>query len=426
MIRRLLLLFLMFTMVVNASAQALPVSRIGAEVAAVVKSKIASRGFAANDPRFGGTVSAVGSVVIQLATAVVVGGTAPAWGSLLATALIAGAVGYGIQALANWLFNSDGTVTYTPPSTGGAPQPNQRWVWITFHSGEVKGYPLVDPDMNTPGAFGSAEVCHAFFDSQVAFYVFYGVSQYGCWVKLGQVWGDRAGETVHWTFSSMMAYVSSDPDPNYKPPGSGSTQPVTKPAAEALQALSEAEKAKPLPAKVIADLADAAFRQAASQPGYDGVPYALSDPITEADVAAFRAANPTFEVATIGDLAAPISGSDPLGQGANAPSTGTPVNPAASSPLLNLGSDPGIGTPNLEATPTGMQILQPLRQLMPDLRNFQVPSHQAVCPKPTFELFGKAVVMDGQCTILEGVRGELYNAMVLAFVLVALLIVLSA
>jgi hypothetical protein len=69
--------------------------------------------------------------------------------------------------------------------------------------------------------------------------------------------------------------------------------------------------------------------------------------------------------------------------------TGTPTNPAASAPLVNLGSDPGIGSPSLEATPTGAQILQPLTQLMPDLKNFQVPAHQAVCPKPSFDLFGK-------------------------------------
>ena len=152
----------------------------------------------------------------------------------------------------------------------------------------------------------------------------------------------------------------------------------------------------------------------------------MSDPITEADVSAFRAANPTFPVSTVGDLAQPLSATDPLGQAAASSSTGTPVNPAASSPLVNLGADPGIGSPNLEATPTGAQILQPLTQLMPDLRNFQVPAHVATCPKPSFDLFGKTVVMDGQCTVFENIRGELYNAMVLAFLLVALFIVLSA
>lgn len=409
MIRRFLLLILTLTISVNSGAQALPASRIGAEIAAVVKSKVAARGFAANDPRFGGTVSAVGTAVVQIATAVVVTGTAPAWGTVLATALIAGAVGYGIQVLTNWIFNSDGTVTYTPAGPVFVPSPDGAWIWKGDGS---KGWPL---DSNN----GSMEFCLSMYPPGGAIFNVVSSSNRQCVLSSpfyeGQQYGDMAN----------LGWLRNFPDPNYVPPNSGGGQPVTQPASKALQALSDTDKAKPLPPKVIADLADAAFRHAASQPGYAGVPYSMADPITEADVAAFRAANPAFQPATIGDLAAGISPTDPLGE-SNSPTTGTPTNPAASSPLLNLGSDPGIGAPTLESTPTGVQILQPLRQLMPDLRNFQVPSHQAVCPKPTFELFGKAVVMDGQCTLLESVRGELYNAMVLAFVLVALLIVLSA
>lgn len=410
MIRRICVLFLALVLAVNANAQAVPASRIGAEVAAVVKSKIAARGFAANDPRFGGTVSAVGSAVIQIATAVVVTGTAPAWGSVLATAVIAGAVGYGIQALTNWIFKADGTVTYTPSGPVFVPVPGQTWVWLGDGS---KGWPL---DSNN----GSMEFCGDFYPPGGSSFELLGSANYNCTIRT------KHNGVVSQIAMNTLGWLRTVADPNYKPAGSGNTKPVTEPAAKALQSLSEADKAKPLPAKVVADMADAAFRQAASQPGYSGVPYSMSDPITEADVASFRAANPTFPTATIGDLAETISATDPLGQASSSPATGTPVNPAASAPLLNLGADPGIGSPKLEATPTGEQILQPLKQLMPDLRNFQVPAHQATCPKATFNLFGKTVVMDGHCTVLEGVRGELYNAMVLVFLLAALFIVLSA
>lgn len=410
MIRRTFGLLLAVMLAMNAHSQALPVSRIGAEVAAVVKSKMAARGFAANDPRFGGTVSAVGAAVINIATAVVVGGTAPAWGSVLATAAIAGAVGYGIQALANWIFNPDGTVTHTPSAPVYVPIPNGTWIWLSDGS---KGWPL-------NASNGSMEFCKEKYPPGGAVFNLAGSSNYQCYTTSPFYPGTQAQPM------SALGWLRNEPDPNYQPPGSGSGQPVTAPAAQALQALSEAEKVLPLPPKVIADLANAAFRTAASQPGYSGVPYSMSDPITEADVLAFRAANPSFQPATVGDLATTISGVDPLGQSGEYPSTGTPTNPAASSPLLNLGSDPGIGAPNLEATPTGAQILNPLTKLAPDLRNFQVPSHQATCPRPSFNLFGKVVVMDGQCMLLEGVRGELYNAMVLVFVLTALFIVLSA
>jgi hypothetical protein len=124
MIRRLFVLLLALSLCSGANAQALP-SRIGAEVLAVIKAKVGARGFAANDPRFGGTLAAASTAVFEIATAVVVAGTAPAWGSVLATAAIAGAVGYGIQALANWIFNPDGTITHTclptPAAEHGGP-----------------------------------------------------------------------------------------------------------------------------------------------------------------------------------------------------------------------------------------------------------------------------------------------------------------
>lgn len=418
MIRKLIVFFLVFSFSLFANSQALP-SRIGAEVSAVVKTKVASRGFAVNDPRFGATVTAVGGAIVQIATGVVITGTAPAWGTVLATVVVAGAVGYAVQALANWMFNPDGTVTHTPP-TGPifVPGQGQQWVW---NESVNKGFPLLDDGKQ---GLGSMEFCQSRFKGDPQWTVL-SSSGFACFTKFtGPPWGDPNAPATRWSIYSLGA-VGTKPDPTYQPPGSGD-EPSTKPASEALQALSPDEKAKPLPAKVIADLANAAFKQAASQPGYAGVPYSMSDPITESDVLAFRAANPSFQTATVGDLAANIPLSDPLGQVSSNPSTGSPVNPAASSPLTNLGSDPGIGSPNLESTPTGIQILQPLSGLMPDLRNFQVPAHQALCPKPTFEILGKSIVMDGQCTILEGVRGELYNAMVLVFLLIALFIVLSA
>jgi hypothetical protein len=407
-IRRLLVLLLAFSLCSGASAQALP-SRIGAEVLAVIKAKVGARGFAANDPRFSGTMLAASTAVVEIATAVVVAGTAPAWGSVLASVAIAGAVGYGIQALTNWIFNGDGTVTHTPTSTPVVIDPDASWIW--FGDGS-QGWPI-------DSSGGSMGFCTAYFKGDTIHTVA-SSSGFAC-----NITSQFAGQGGAYPFGSL-GWVRRVADPNYQPAGSGSTTPVTEPAAVALQALSDAEKAKPLPNKVIADIADAAFRKAASDPGYSGVPYSMSDPITEADVSAFVQANPSFAVATVGDLAQSVSTTDPLGAAGSSPSTGTPTNPAASAPLVNLGSDPGIGSPSLEATPTGAQILQPLTTLMPDLKNFQVPAHQAVCPKPSFNLFGKNVVMDGQCTLFEGIRGELYNAMVVAFLLVALFIVLSA
>ena len=109
------------------------------------------------------------------------------------------------------------------------------------------------------------------------------------------------------------------------------------------------------------------------------------------------------------------------------PTPGIPTAPDGT-PKLDLGIDPGIGSPNLEPTPTGAQILAPITGLMPDLKNFQVPSHQGECPKPEFDIavLHTRVRMDAQCTLFEGVRGQLYNGSLVAWIIAALFIVLSA
>ena len=80
----------------------------------------------------------------------------------------------------------------------------------------------------------------------------------------------------------------------------------------------------------------------------------------------------------------------------------------------------------LEPTPTARQILQPLLDLFPDFRSFVVPSHQATCPKPTFNVFGKQVVMDAHCTISEEQRSALYAVMAAVWAMTAAFIILRA
>jgi hypothetical protein len=433
MIRRLVLILVMLSLVANANAQALP-ARIGQQIAAVVKNKIGLRGFAANDPRFGATVAAVGTAVVEIGTAVVVAGTAPAWGTVLASAVIAGVVGYGIQALANWLFNKDGTVTVSTGAGSGGPVLPAGKCYTAQGSG---CYGSISDAMSalgvTPGTVSGTDQ--------------YGAYVWTTYVVFGSVPGYQYFNTKRCRAPSPCSYdfytgnwPDVSPDDQHAAKFIGMTNgspsavqiadsappsaPTTKPVAEALAALSDADKAKPLPDQVIADLADAAWRQAANQPAYNGVPYSLTDPVTQADVATARAANPSVPQATVGDLAEPISASNPLGQ--TAPATSPVTNPAASSPQVNLGDDPGIGFPTLEATPTAQQIIDPLAGLAPSLKSWVVPAHMTECPKPAFDLFNKHIVMDQQCNMLEDNRSTLYNAMLVAWALIALFIILSA
>src|SRR5476649_856628 len=123
--RRFLCFVLLLSLLTNSYAAGVPGSALGGEIASVMLYKAGIRGFAANDPRFGAALAAVGTAALEVGGAVVVAGTAPAWGTVLASAAIAGAVGYGLQALSNWLFNGNGTATVssstTPPTVvGGA------------------------------------------------------------------------------------------------------------------------------------------------------------------------------------------------------------------------------------------------------------------------------------------------------------------
>lgn len=433
MIRRLVLILVMLSLVANANAQALP-ARIGQQIAAVVKNKVGIRGFAANDPRFGATVAAVGTAVVEIGTAVVVAGTAPAWGTVLATAVIAGAVGYGIQSLANWLFNKDGTVTVSAGAGSSGPVLAAGKCYTASGSG---CYGSISDAMSamgiTPGTVSGTDQYGGYvWTTYVIFgavpgYQYYNVKRcrppspcsYDFYTGN---WPDVSPNDSH--AAKYVGLINGSPSAVQIADNAPPSAPTTKPVAEALAALSDTDKAKPLPDQVIADLADAAWRHAANQPGYNGVPYSLTDPVTQADVAAARAANPAVPQATVGDLAEPISSSNPLGQ--TSPSTSPATNPAASSPQVNLGDDPNIGFPTLEATPTAQQIIDPLAGLAPSLKSWVVPAHMAECPKPAFDLFGKHIIMDQQCSMFEEHRSTLYNAMLVAWALIALFIVLSA
>ena len=71
-------------------------------------------------------------------------------------------------------------------------------------------------------------------------------------------------------------------------------------------------------------------------------------------------------------------------------------------------------------------ILSPIMNLLPDLKNYTPAMSSGACPKPTLNLFGHVLTMDAHCTILDNNRTAINSAMVLAFTLLALLIILSA
>jgi hypothetical protein len=228
----------------------------------------------------------------------------------------------------------------------------------------------------------------------------------------------------------------------YKPQASSQSFSSLDNAVAGIDATQKAEKISP---DVLAQMVDRAWQNAAAQPNYQGLPYSATQPVTPADAAGWQNENPSLNP-TLGDLLVPASsaGSSSVfisSDAASSPNpgtgTGTSPNPTptgvtdvnvVNSPTVRVdwGADPDVPTPSLEQTPTASAILSPLLNLMPSLRSFTVPSHGAACPKPSFSLFEKQIVMDSHCALLDGVKPTLYAVMAFVWLMLAAFIILRA
>ncbi|PKU23196.1 hypothetical protein CWS72_17330 [Telmatospirillum siberiense] len=72
------------------------------------------------------------------------------------------------------------------------------------------------------------------------------------------------------------------------------------------------------------------------------------------------------------------------------------------------------------------QILGPILSLFSDVRAFQVPGHQGVCPAPSFSAFGRSFTINAHCTLIEQQRSVIAGLMAVVWMLIGLMIVLKA
>lgn len=218
-------------------------------------------------------------------------------------------------------------------------------------------------------------------------------------------------------------------------PADAPAAPSTKKMSDAVSDIPAGDLAKPVNPQFIADATNKWWQQAAAQPGYNGLPYQYSDPVTAQDVQTYQQLNPST-YPTVSDFVAPAI--NPATNTAPVATPSTSINPQTGEVIqpgitptpdaakVDLGVDPVIGAPKLEATPTAAMILAPLLNLFPDLRSFVVPSHSGVCPKPSMSFFGKTYVLDGHCSMFETVRPTLYAVMSVVWTGLALFIILAA
>lgn len=246
-------------------------------------------------------------------------------------------------------------------------------------------------------------------------------------------------------------FFSSNESPSLRVLKFGPPAPQTFATLDAaVSGLDATSKGAKISSDTLAKIVNKAWQNAASQPGYNGLPYSVTDPVTPAEVQAWQVENPALNP-TINDLlvpavapggniqisvdasATPTPNPDPDPDPDPTPTpTPTPVGTAnvnvVNVPTVRVewGADPGVAAPSLEQTPTASAILSPLLNLMPSLRSFVVPSHSSVCPTASMNLFEKQLLMDAHCTVLDQSKPVLYAVMAFVWLMLAAFIILRA
>jgi hypothetical protein len=425
----------------------------------IISDATASRGYNATDPRTYSTLRAIGvSAASGAATAgagLLIAGTAPAWGTVLAVAAVGGAVSYGVSvgldSAVKWAFGSNASTPITVTNSGGLSS-----------GGVIAGSNCYQIN----GNYCSSTPQEAVTQLVLATTVFTDITTMnltptppGTAYNNGQrysatISGHRSDQNPSNVYSNYSTYyVNFAPAPITCPPGfvsvsgacvtsqlnkythqAGGTQVVN--LTNAIAALTAAQKQQAVSYEAMALMINENWKKAAAQPGYAGVPYSVTSPVTAQQVQKWAQSNQSA-YPTVNELTLPVSNSPTGFTPSTTTSPTTPVNPATSTtsptstnsstqPETNLGPDPNITAPMLEPTPTAQMILSPLLSLMPDLKAYTVPGHTGACPTPTFDVFGKSILMNQHCTLFEQQRAALYTAGLLAFMLAAAFIVLSA
>ncbi|MFM0301441.1 hypothetical protein PQQ99_15070 [Paraburkholderia sediminicola] len=497
----------MITQQVHAQALLAPIETLAinrAEAAIITRVAI-SRGFAANDPRIAATLTSMGAASTTLN--VVSTGAAAALAIAGAPVWLTVAAGLGVLVAGGAIMSGKLTLSLSPDGkTVSALQPSPSSVNDNYPGGVSPGSTFYDqlPTQGigvyrTPSCAGNDPTCPRFpaaptsgqknFDyfpyagleiiattlQQVDAYertrLQFAASSSTCpgtwctqynYSTVYYQWNADMTSATLWESYSMSTLQYDPTSQTYTMQPTSTTQklagwtisPSMFPATASdlgtlYQKLDPNLVKQPLDASVLANITNQTWQRAAGQPGYSGLPYSPSQPLTASDVQPWLASNPTA-APTIGDLLSPAAdpatntvtisptvqpgsttspGTDPgtsAGTNPNVNVVNTPNVNVTNKVSVDLGADPGVGSPSLESAPTIGMILSPLINLLPDLKAWAVPSHNAVCPEPSIDLFGKTFKMTTQCDLAESNRTAIYSIFLVVFAIASLFIVLAA
>ena len=423
-------------------------------VGSIIQQKTVKWGFAANDPRFGATVSAVGTAATTVAVGLATGAVATiGWPALLigagVSAVVSGAVGLGQNALINWLWpdathsgqvqlSGTGMNGQTPVYSNGIASGQLAW------------------NINGQGYFGSPEEALSYmFATSMAQYSdaqFTNVSKtvnsssqvvftynYNYPMSLHIIGsGTKVANSSTWngiTCPGGSGYVSGSSCTSAglsgtgNPLAAGTWTPAWQTPAAAEAALPQSYATQVLSDAQLAAIANTLWKNMASASNSQTIPWNASDPITPADITAWKAVNPTL-VPTVNDFMSPIA---PLGAtSVNFPNPGTttatptpPTTPGTSTTpaTIDWGS---FNAPTLDQTPTTESILDPIFNMWPQWAGFAFPSHTSSCPKPTFAVLNHTFTFDQMCSWVEMIRPAVQAASALVWALMVIFIVMGA
>lgn len=426
-----------------ASAQALPAyvppaNKVGGGMANGITQTLIRRGFAANDPRIYATIRAVGARAAPLAAAA---GSGATWLTVLSRLNIYATGAILIYQGIKWYMDANGNVVTT---TDGVP--------INV-AGTTQGAGCYYATGASNTCFGTAQ--EAFIWYQVTNTVYNkfvsitmtpeatGTTAYNNGVRysvFGKATRSDQNPNTIFTTNSLLIYIGTAS--KSCPGGQGivngvcASSQIDKYEATATTSapttyqvaynnLPAEAKDAPVSPELLADATNRHWIDAASQPGYDGVPFDMAKPVTAPDLTPHRDAHPadwpktSDLVVAMPTSPAPIQTTNPNPDQVTAPTTATKVD---------LGPDPGIKEPTLEQTPT--EIFKPIKDLMTPWTTWTMPSHAQSCPtwqaSPSIAGHAFAVDLSYHCTLAEQYRAAIMAAAMLLWALIALFVVLSA
>jgi len=172
----------------------------------------------------------------------------------------------------------------------------------------------------------------------------------------------------------------------------------------------------------LASLLNNLLYQSAAQPDYDGIPITSSNPITANEI---KSVYPDYGKLTDFDLLYPAQVKPDGDLVIKTPGLSTETGQSGKVEL-DLGEYPEIDEPDLEEPPTGKEILEPIENLMPFIKNIQLPSKDASCPIAEFNVFDTQYKVDSHCPLLEQNKGLFQLIVGILWAFLSLRIILSA